>query len=305
MFFIIKMSFLLRFHKITVGNKTPLLIYDNMEVAQYDTMPRIAEMHMNLLSLIKHKEEGKNSIELKIKKWATPFSILPLAIYSDLYGIELKYGRNSWNVKKYLNNINFPRGTSNVNQLSLTTWLPLSRPKISDGDEYLTYYENKILKNIKDQTIRSSFTNSLKYLTSEMVTNIKEHAQVDDYWILSQYWPASETCEIAIADTGIGYRKSYEGTSYEVESHQDAIKNAIQGNSSKGDEERGTGIPGMIRIFCEGYGGCVVIMSGNRLLYMDKEKNDFYTLGLNWPGAFVGIRFKLRDINTLAYLAGD
>lgn len=135
-----------------------------------------------------------------------------------------------------------------------------------------------------------------------MVTNIKEHAQVDRYWILSQYWPSSETCEIAIADTGIGYKKSYQGTSYEVKTHQDAIKNAIHGNSSKNDIERGTGIPGMIKIFCEGYGGCVVIMSGDRLLYME---NEFYSLALNWPGSFVGIRFKLSDINALAYLAGD
>lgn len=70
-----------------------------MEVRQYYTMPRIAEMHNNLLTLLKKHREGKETIELKVKKWATPFGILPLAIFSDLYNVEIKYGRNSMDVK--------------------------------------------------------------------------------------------------------------------------------------------------------------------------------------------------------------
>lgn len=72
------------------------------------------------------------------------------------------------------------------------------------------------------------------------------------YWVISQYWQSSETCEITVADTGIGYKESYKDSSYEVETYEDAIKNAIHGKSSEDNVERGTGIPGMIKIFCEG-----------------------------------------------------
>jgi len=137
------------------------------------------------------------------------------------------------------------------------------------------------------------------------VTNIKEHAETDCYWIMSQYWPKSNTCEIVIADAGVGYLGSYVGTPFEVDSHEEAIMNAIRGNSSKNDVERGTGIPSVIKIFCEGYGGCVLIMSGDRLLFMEGERNVFYPLEVDWGGVFFGIRFELSVVNALAYLAGN
>ena len=228
----------------------------------------------------------------------------PLAVYAESNGLTITTGRNTQKVKNYLRLIHFPRGISDLNWITGTSYLPLSKLRIETGDQHLTRYENLILKKIKNQKIRSSFQNALKYLTSEMVTNIKEHAQVDHYWLFSQYWPKTETCEIAIADPGIGYRESYRDTSFEVESHVEAIRNAVQGYSSKDDIERGTGIPGMINIFCEGYGGCIAIMSGDSLLYMDKDQKDFYSLEVDWNGVFIGLQFKLSRINALKYLSG-
>jgi hypothetical protein len=274
-----------------------------MEIRQYDTLNRLAEMQNNLRELISYSNRGRNSIELKVQKRATPFGILPLAVYADLLNMDITYGRNSNDVKRYLRNIAFPQGVSRLSKLRTSTYLPISKLDVNRGDKYLSQYEDMILRNIDDDEILSSFRNSLKYLTSEMVTNIKEHAEVNHYWIMSQYWPSSETCEITVADTGIGYKESYKDSSYEVETHEDAIKNAIHGRSSKDNIERGTGIPGMIKIFCEGYGGCIVIMSGDKLLYMEDEKNDFYNLDVFWNGVFIGIRFQLSVINALAYLA--
>jgi hypothetical protein len=241
---------------------------------------------------------------LHADKWVTPFSLLPLAVYASRLRMRISYGRNKSEVKGYLRNIRFPKGVNRIDSLS-STYLPLSRLSVESGDEYLTRYEDRIIGKVMDEKVRMSFQNSLKYLTSETVTNIKEHAQVDDYWLLAQYWPASETCEIAIADSGVGYLGSYRGTAYEVDTHEEAIKNVIHGCSSKDDVERGTGIPGMIKIFCEGYKGCVVIMTGDRLLYIEEENSDFYELDFNWDGVFVGIRFKLGIVNALAYLASS
>jgi len=276
-----------------------------MELFQSRLLPRLAEMQDNIIEMIEAKKKGKTTIELIVKNWCTPFSLLPLAVISDTLGMNITYGRNNSDVKRYLKTIRFPKGTSSINSLrQSSTYLPISRLSIDKGDKYLTKYEERILEGIKDSDVRSSFQNSLKYLTCEMTTNIKEHARVQDYWILSQYWPKTETCELVIADTGIGYKESYQNTPFRADNHEEAIKNAIEGISSKGDEERGTGIPGMIKIFCEGYKGSVVIMSGDRLLLIQRGKRVFYELEFDWQGVFIGIRFKLGVINALKYLAG-
>jgi hypothetical protein len=277
-----------------------------MEIrGQFDTIQRLAEMQSNLSTMEEYLENQRNSIELSVD-FATPFSLLPLVAKADKNDIRITYGRNKRSVKTYLDKIHFPNGLNNIgwatNLLISGSYIPIIKLNIENGDNALSRYEDLILNKIKDNEIRKSFKNGLKYLTSEMVTNIKEHAQTNHYWIMAQYWDKLNTCEIAIVDTGIGYKDSYKDTEYEVDNHVDAIKNAVQGNSSKDSIERGTGIPGMINIFCKGYGGCVVIMSGDTLLFMEEDKEEFYSLLSDWGGAFVGIRFKLSKINALAYL---
>lgn len=277
-----------------------------MEVRNYfDPLSRLAEMQRNLRTLKQYADSKRKSIELRVERWVTPFGLLPLAVYAKSLGIAITTGRNSQRVKRYLRQIYFPEGISDLKWMRSASYLPISQLRIETGDEALTKYEELILQKIPNETLRSSFQNSLKYLTSEMVTNIKEHALVDRYWMLAQYWPRTETCEIAIADTGIGYKESYSGTENDVETHVEAIRNAIHGISSKNDVERGTGIPGMINIFCEGYGGCVVIMSGDTLLFIEKDAQEFYSLETDWKGVFLGIQFKLSKINALAFLSGD
>jgi hypothetical protein len=277
-----------------------------MEIRQqFNTLQILAEMQRNLGVLKRIKSTSRYSVELKIAKWATPIGLLPLAIYANSQNIVVTTGRNTGKVKSYLEKIRFPEGTSNLGWFKGSSYLPLSKLNLDDSDETLTQYEELILAGVKNEEIRSSFRNSLKYLTSELVTNIKEHARVDHYWILAQYWPTTKTCQITIADTGVGYLESYRETAYEVTTHKEAIRNAVNGISSKNDVERGAGIPGMIKIFCEGYGGDISIMSGDALLYLNKEKQDFYELDVPWQGAFMGIQFKLSVIDALAYLTGD
>ena len=269
---------------------------------RFDTLLILADMQHNLSILQRAKATGKKTVELKIEKWATPLGLLPIAIHANRLHLNVTYGRNKTGIRSYLEGIRFPEGTPNLNWARSSSYLPLTRLSPESDDETLTRYEELILKGIKEKEIRDSFRNALKYLTSELVTNIKEHAHTDRYWILAQYWPKTETCQIAIADTGIGYLESYRNTEYEVSTHKEAITNAINGNSSKHDVERGAGIPGMVKILCEGYGGDIVIMSGDPLLYLNRENSDFYTLDVPWSGAFVGLQFKLSVINALAYL---
>lgn len=277
-----------------------------MEIQEeFNTLNILTEMQRNLGVIKRIKSFKKESVELKIGNWATPLGLLPLAIYSNNLNIRITSGRNSSKIKSYLEKIKFPEGTTKLGKMSGSSYLPLSKLNVDSDDATLTLYEDLLLAGVKNDEIRNSFRNSLKYLISELVTNIKEHAHIDHYWILAQYWPATKTCQIAIADTGIGYLESYRNTHYEVTSHKEAITNTVKGNSSKDDVERGAGIPGMIKIFCEGYKGDLALMSGDALLFLSGGKMDFYELDNLWQGVFVGLQFKLSIINTLAFLVGS
>lgn len=261
---------------------------------EYSTGKRLLELIGNLRELHQTVVDGKNSTELCPVGWVTPISILPLAVYANGHNIMINCTEQNSDIQTYLAAISFQRGTTKLDPSK--NFLPITKLSCSDRENcVLSAYEDLILNNLPEKN-REPSTNSLKLLISEIVANIREHARVDDYWILAQYWNGMRTCEIAMCDAGIGYRESYRGTPYEVDTHMHAIKNALEGKSSKPPvQERGTGIPTIARMFVEGYGGEVIVLSGDSLLYIHKKESVPYQMGLEWTGSFVGIRFKLKS----------
>jgi hypothetical protein len=261
---------------------------------EYNTSKRLSELINNLKDLHATVVDGKNSCELCPVGWVTPISILPLAVYANNHNILINCTEEDFDIQTYLTAISFHRGTSELD--SSKNFLPITKLSFNNKDNsVLSTYEDLILNKLPEVN-REPSTNSLKLLTSELVSNVREHAKVNDYWILAQYWYGVNTCEIAMCDTGIGYRESYHGTPYEVKTHLDAIRNALEGKSSKSPvHERGTGIPTIVRMFVEGYGGEVVVLSGDSLLYIHKNESIPYQVGSEWEGSFVGIRFKLKS----------
>jgi hypothetical protein len=145
---------------------------------------------------------------------------------------------------------------------------------------------------------------TLKYFTSEIINNVNEHAKIDNCWILAQYYSKpNKTCEIIIADCGIGYKKSYEGTKYQVTNDKDAIINALEGKSSKTDwEGRGNGIRSISKLCVNGFGGKLVIISGNAAVYYKQGQRKEIEMESYWNGALVGINFIPKDINIYKFI---
>ena len=248
------------------------------------------------------KRAGRNAVDLHEVEWIYPISFLPMVVYANHNNISINcYEENySIDICNYLNSICFPEGTTKLSGVH-KNYLPITRLACTTGNDILTKYEDRMIEKV-DRENRNPFLYSLKYLTSELESNVREHARVKDYWIFSQYWSASRTCEIAICDTGIGYRASYVGTPFEVPRHIDAIINALAGKSSKSPQERGAGIPSIVNMFIEGYKGEMIMMSGDALLYLHQGEDMGYRLGLSWEGSFVGLRFVLKGINIYDYL---
>lgn len=276
-----------------------------MEISQeFDTLKIVSEMVRNLSRIRDYVESGRTNIKLRVTAdWVTPIHILPLGVYANINRVRIDCEDNARKICDYFDRIGFPHGVKTVDE-SDPTALPLSKLRAGTDDKILGRYEEKIIASVS-RSSRSSFSNALKYLTSELTTNVREHSGVDHYWILAQYWPSTETCEIAIADTGKGYLESYRGTKYETNNHHEAIQNVVEGYSSKGWVERGTGIPGTIRLFTEGYGGEIVVYTGNALWRMKDGATSRYDASVSWRGVVFGLRFQITNVNIYPYISGD
>lgn len=267
---------------------------------QYSTRKRIIELINNLREMDKVIEKGQKVIDLFEVGWIYPISFLPIVVYANHNNVFVDCHEQDEGICSYLESICFPKGTAKLRGVR-KDFLPITRLACTNRHNVLTRYEDRIIEKVPKQ-YRNPFLYSLKYLTSELESNVREHAKVMDYWIFSQYWRTTKTCEIGICDTGIGYKASYDGTPYEVTEHIEAIINALKGKSSKHPQERGAGIPSIVRMFIEGYKGEMVIMSGDSLLYLHQGENLAYRLGMLWSGSFVGLRFVLKGINIYDYL---
>jgi hypothetical protein len=271
-----------------------------MKIMKNATSDRIVELVDNLTELQAVKEKGLSSIELSQIRWVFPILLLPLVVQANVAKISINCTERNDNVRGYLGSVCFPNGTNELSRLE-KDYLPIAQLSCNNKNEVLNNYEERILSKMTVEN-RKPFLNSLKYLTSELESNVREHSRVNNYWIFSQYWKRTRTCEIALCDTGIGYKKSYEGTEYEVKQHAHAIINAFLGKSSKSSSERGTGLPSIARVFVEGYEGEMVVMSGDSLLHKYENENDIYVFDAFWAGAFVGLRFKLKELDIYSYL---
>lgn len=268
-----------------------------MEITEHSTSNRLFELVRNLKEIDRLAASGQ-SATLQTVEWVYPLSCLPLAVFAEINKIEIKYSGKNINISSYLDTICFPKGTETL--ATGGNYLPITKIKCGIKNSILSDYEEWILSEVSEK-YRKSFINGLKYLTSELQTNVEEHAKIGHYWLLAQYWPKTKVCEICMADTGRGYKESYKGTQFEVESHGDAIRNALDGKSSKKLEGRGAGIPGIIRMFIEGYRGELVIMSGDALLYLSREKQSLYKCPVVWQGSLICLKFTLREIGISKY----
>ncbi|MCW4017379.1 MAG: hypothetical protein NWF00_01635 [Candidatus Bathyarchaeota archaeon] len=268
---------------------------------------RLDEVANNLAEMEKALLKGKREVELSTVKFVTPLSILPLTVYANHNGLTVNCTEDpTRDACSYLDTIKFQQGVTCLPN-NEKHYLPITKLPPFENDNVLGQYEERILSQANIQHA-GWYKNNVKYLTSELVNNVNEHAKIDHYWILAQYYQGSnsKTCEIVIADNGIGYKESYDGTAFEVETDAQAIKNALDGKSSKSAKKksnaRGTGIPNIANLFLRGYGGKLIIMSGDSIIYYKGDKRKEILIDAYWRGAVVCINFNVKDVNMYNYI---
>jgi anti-sigma regulatory factor (Ser/Thr protein kinase) len=278
-----------------------------LEAKPFGIFDRLEELAINLSEMKKAILKEKTSVDLSTVQFVTPLAILPLAVYANHYGLDIDCTEDPYcDACRYLKTIKFQYGVTSLPSGD-KRYLPITKLPPVEDNNVLGEYEERILSQA-NAAKANWYKNSIKYLTSELVNNINEHAQINHYWILAQYYQfsRSKTCEIVIADNGIGYKKSYQDTEFEVETDAEAIENALEGRSSKSAKarlkERGKGIPSIANIFLKGYGGKLVIISGRSIMYYKQDTKKEIELDAYWKGSVVCINFNVKDVNMLNYV---
>jgi hypothetical protein len=89
------------------------------------------------------------------------------------------------------------------------TYLPLTQRTTSNmhhgSDAEALAYE--LAQKLTQQT-HGGLVKTLAYSFTEIIRNVIEHSQSEDFWYCAQYWPSRGEAEIALIDCGIGLRTS-------------------------------------------------------------------------------------------------
>lgn len=135
------------------------------------------------------------------------------------------------------------------------------------------------------------------YLISELTTNIYEHSEFKNAMVMAQRYEKKRFVEVTFYDDGITIPGSLRKAGFRYPSDLDAIKDAVNGRSSKEDYERGYGLGTNVRMCTdiEGLGGKVLVVSGRGAFEYTLEKSEqrLYNLGespYSLDGTLISIR---------------
>jgi len=132
-----------------------------------------------------------------------------------------------------------------------------------------------------------------------LTDNILQHSQAKNNYILSQFYK-DDGLEICIYDDGIGIKKSYENARKNIDNT--GIEMALNGLSTKEDNERGEGISSVYRIVEANPKNQFIIISNDELYHYLNGKSQIYPLQNKYKlnGTYFGILFKnKKDIDNI------
>lgn len=247
------------------------------------------------------------TIDLSKLSFIHPFLVLPIC--SLISGarrngviVNLLYNDAT---KSYLETILFPNG---FNALSINNWdqyllkfqtktylpicmIPVEGRNTLVREQLLTVFENILLRQLK---ITGQMISVVKYLISEAMDNIVDHAEVMNGWIMVQNYPTKGFLDICILDAGLGLLGTYKKFGFDkINSDEEALEQAINGKSTKQiTETRGYGIDTSRRMLVDGLKGKYLLFSGASFYVYTKDLEQITPLNRisKWNGTILALR---------------
>ena len=233
----------------------------------------------------------KLEFDVCLLKWACPLLILPISAYIKETGSGLKI--NECKIKPYLDKMSFPNGVNSISAFQRhKTFIPISvlnKEEEGGREGLVSLFEEKIYKVLGDV---SGARGAVWYPMSELITNIFEHSKKEFGFVFGQFYPKKEYLDICIVDCGRGFANTYKQEKELNLSDEQAIIEAMKGNSAKKDKERGYGIWTSKRVVCEALkGGGFILISGSCALVSTERGDRLVPLpNFYWQGAIISYR---------------
>ncbi len=246
-------------------------------------------------------------IDLSRLSFVHPLVILPICSLiskAKLNNIEIEY-KFCNATESYLDTILFPNGfNALINEdwnnyllrFQTKTYLPICQIPIEGRntlirEQLLTVFENILLHQLQ---ITGQMISVIKYLISEAMDNIVDHANVTNGWIMVQNYPTKGFIDICILDSGVGLLGSYKNFGFnDIDSDTKALEQAVNGNSTKQiTETRGYGIDTSRRMLVDGLKGKYLLFSGAAFYIYTSEFEQITPLNRNneWKGTLLALR---------------
>jgi len=239
--------------------------------------------------------EKEGCFDLSNIDWVQPTFIIPLSALlnkneSEIINISSK-------IQGYLDAIKFPQGVDNkknfenIIKSADKTYSPIIKLKnknIEEREDFKNIFLNKLFQFLPKKQEKGNKSSYL-YPLGELITNIFEHSGEEFGYILLQYYPTKKVFEVCIVDTGKGFAKNYKENKNISLSDAEAIKKALSGVSTKG-EERGFGLRTSKNLIVKGMSGEFILISG-KAIYISNQKEDIISnIPIKWQGVIISYK---------------
>lgn len=166
--------------------------------------------------------------------------------------------------------------------------------------------ENIIEKEIEKifEEIKAKFPeylyNVIFYLLGELADNVDQHSNFSHASIIAHYDTSKKEIYISVFDNGITIPHAFETKSISFKNDSDAIKQALQGKSTKKEKGRGTGLRSSKKLVEKGLNGDFFVISRKGFIH----KNIIKTLNKKLNGTLIYIKFKApqKALNIYEYI---
>lgn len=179
---------------------------------------------------------------------------------------------------------------------------------IEIGDE--VEGESRHLAMMLCDSDKGPLSETLSYSIRELVRNVVEHSNAQDFGICAQYWPSRNRVEVAILDRGIGLRESLRHNPH-IDASEDkrainyALMPAVSGKAFKGSRVRqrgpwansGFGLYMTSRI-CRN-GGTFFVASGNTGMLLTNKAEGKRYFDCSFTGTAIRMVIRTSDLPAL------
>jgi hypothetical protein len=262
-----------------------------IKVLSLEKMESLIKPTVNLVNFLK---KADSSIDLSESRFLFPIELLPIAaLISEK---SLKYVKpEEVKCREYLDYFNFPNGLTKFEPLS-SSYIPIYKFSTPKSDLKSLQDKSNILQSIIGICLskigtRPGAIDVLNYIVYEIIDNIEEHSEAKYGWINAQYYPKKQYLDLCILDRGITVLGKYRKSGKVIPDDLSALKNALQGVSTKPERIRGTGIRTFVNMICGAFGGEIEIISGNAIAFASKNNEPrIEKLSIRWEGTIIAVR---------------